>query len=188
LLMLLVIGPAVVQAVSDIHHGREPGVARSFRLSARRLPQVVLAALAICAMILVPILVLVGLPVAIWLVVRWQYFAQALVFEKELPAWSALEASAKLVRGRWWKTLFSVFLFDLMATMPGVLVGFGLLTIGRTAVGFANGVSSVLYAVLIPLAVIAVTVMYLDRRGDPIEVTPAAGQPEPGTGARSTAL
>ena len=56
------------------------------------------------------------------------------------------------------------------------LVGFGLLTLGRTAVGFANGVSSVFYALLMPLSIIALTVMYLDWRNDPL-ATGAESQP-----------
>jgi hypothetical protein len=78
------------------------------------------------------------------------------------------------VKGRWWKTLFAVIIFDLLAVIPGFLVGFGLLTLGRTAVGFANATSSLLYALTIPIAVIAVTLMYLDRRGEPL---PAAAAP-----------
>ena len=57
----------------------------------------------------------------------------------------------------------AVFMFDLMAILPGILVGFGLLTLGRAAVGLANGVSSFFYALIIPLAVIAVTLLYIDR-------------------------
>ncbi|HYH12095.1 MAG TPA: hypothetical protein VD789_07045, partial [Thermomicrobiales bacterium] len=107
----------------------------------------------------------IGIPVAIWLVVRWQFFAQALVFDTEQSSTGALRESARLVSGRWWKTLFSVLIFDLLATVPGIVVGFGLLTLGGTAVGFANSASSVLYALTIPLAVMAVTLMYIDRTG-----------------------
>ena len=63
-----------------------------------------------------------------------------------------------------------MFLFDLLATIPGILVGFVLLTLGGAAVGLANGASSLLYALAIPLAVIAITLMYLDRKA---EATPS---------------
>ena len=36
-----------------------------------------------------------------------------------------------------------------------------------------------LYALLIPLAVIAVTIMFLDRRGDPIRIEGVEGGSEP---------
>lgn len=110
----------------------------------------------------------IGIPIALWLIVRWQFFVRALIFDKTCSGLQALEYSARLVRRLWWKTLFAVFIFDLLATVPGILVGFGLMTLGRTAVSFANTASSVLYALTIPLSVIAVTIMFLDRRGDPL--------------------
>ncbi|MGB3328297.1 MAG: hypothetical protein WBA46_05030, partial [Thermomicrobiales bacterium] len=88
-----------------------------------------------------------------------------------------------LVKGRWWRAFFSALLFDLLATVPGVIVGFGLLTVGRTAVGFANGVSTLLYVVLMPLSVIALTILFMDWRNDPLQVeptpAPAANPPVP---------
>ena len=178
LAMLLVIGPAVIQAVAEIVNGRKPTVAGAYRASLTRIWPVALAGLVVVLAAGTALLTIIGIPVAIYLVVRWQYFAQALIFDRDRPALAALSESARLVRGRWWRTAFAALLFDVLATIPGVAVGFGLLTLGRTAVGFANGVSSVLYALLIPLSVIAVTVMFLDRRGVEF-ATPADAEAEP---------
>ncbi len=164
LAMILIISPAVVQAVADIQAGRKPGIIRSYRLAATRILAIVAALLIMGVLIVIPLLSIIGVPIAIWLLVRWQFFTQVLIFDRDATGPEALRESAQLVRNRWWKTLFAVFLFDLLATAPGVLVGFGLLTLGRTAVGFANSISSLLYALLIPLSVIAITVMYLDRK------------------------
>jgi hypothetical protein len=180
LAMILIISPAVVQAVADINAGRKPGIIRSYRLAASRIAAIVVALLIMAVLIAIPLLTIIGVPIAIWLLVRWQFFTQVLIFDRDASGPEALQESARLVRNRWWKTLFAVFLFDLLATVPGVLVGFGLLTLGRTAVGFANSISSLLYALLIPLSVIAVTVMYLDRRRDSAPPSPAA---EPGVTA-----
>ncbi len=168
LAMLLIIGPAVIQAVADIHGGHSPGVVRSYRLAASRAVPIGIAVLIMVVLAGIPLLLVFGLPVAIWLLVKWQFFAQVLIFERDKTSTEAMVTSSKLVKGRWWKTLFAVFIFDLMATLPGIVVGFGLLTLGRTAVGFANGISSLLYSLTIPLAVIAVTLMFLDRLQDPM--------------------
>jgi hypothetical protein len=165
---LLFIAPAVIQAVADIQRGVSPSVVRSFRLGTTRSLPIALAGLVVLVLAGIPTLTLIGLPVAIWLVVRWQFFAHILVFDHEMTIPDSLRESARLVRNRWWKTALPVVIFDLLATIPGVVVGFGLLTLGRTAVGFANGMSSLLYALAIPFAVIAVTLMYLDRRGEPL--------------------
>lgn len=164
--MLLIIGPAVIQAVADITDGRPVSVASSYRLAAERALPIAGASLIVLVLAGLPLLLVVGIPVAVWLVVRWQFFPQVLVFDRNRTSSDAIRESAALVNGRWWNTLFSVLIFDLIATVPGIIVGFGLLTLGGTAVGFANGVSSVLYALTIPLAIIAVTLMYLDRRVD----------------------
>ncbi|HYI24809.1 MAG TPA: hypothetical protein VD767_05310, partial [Thermomicrobiales bacterium] len=75
----------------------------------------------------------------------------------------------RLVRGRWWKTLIAIALFDFLALLPGFVVGFALMALGGTYIGYANAASSLLYALTIPLAVIATTIMYLDRRGTPLK-------------------
>jgi hypothetical protein len=164
LALLLIIAPAVVQATVDIHRGRAATVTRSYRLAASRAVPIGVAAAIVLIIAGVSALILIGLPIAIWLAVRWQFFVQSLVFDRSQTSAGALRESSTLVKNRWWKTLGAVLIFDLLATIPGVVIGFGLLTLGRTAVGFANSVSSVLYALTIPLAVIAVTILYLDLR------------------------
>ena len=172
LAMILIIGPTVIEAVADIHRGNTPGVLRAFRLAASKFMPIALAGLVILVLAGGSLLLIIGLPVAIWLVVRWQFFAQALIFDDRETVVGSLRTSSRLVRGRWWKTLFAVLIFDLLATVPGVVVGFGLLTLGGTAVGFANSISSLLYALTIPVSVIAVTLMFLDYRGDPLRIEP----------------
>jgi hypothetical protein len=164
LAMLLIIAPAVVQAVLDDTRGRHASVMRSYRLAAMRALPIAGATAIVLVLAGVPALLLIGLPIAIWLVVRWQFYVQSLVYLPERTSAGALRESAELVRNRWWRTLGTVLIFDLLATIPGIVVGFGLLTVGGTAVSFANAISSVLYALTIPLAVIAVTLMYLSRR------------------------
>ncbi|MEJ7900452.1 MAG: hypothetical protein WKF63_01305 [Thermomicrobiales bacterium] len=176
LVSLLIIAPAVIQAVADIHAGNAPGVTRSFRLAASRMPPIALAGLIALVLLVFPLVTVIGLPVALWLSVQWHFFAQVLIFDRNESSLQALRESADLIKGRWWNTFFTVFIIDLIATVPGIVVGFGLLTLGRTVVGFANGVSSLLYALAIPFAVIAVTIMYLERRaGAPSWIAPMAG-------------
>jgi ABC-type sulfate transport system permease subunit len=168
LVMLLFIAPAVIQVVKDVKEGETPSLARAVRKSISRVPAIVLAALIIGAILAIPMLVLVGIPVAIWLLIRWQFFAQALIFDRDINSYECLEESARLVRGRWWKTLLAIALFDFLALVPGFVIGFALMALGGTYIGYANAVSSLLYALTIPIAVIATTIMYLDRRGTPL--------------------
>ena len=69
-----------------------------------------------------------------------------------------------------------------LAALPDVVAGFGLRTLGRTAVRFANGISSLLYALLIPPTVICVTLLYVERRDQSNAVMVLANRQEPATG------
>ena len=172
LAMLAVIGPAIVQAIADLHHGETVTIRDAYRKALRRWKPLAIAGLIVLALAGIPALLVVGLPLTLWLAIRWQFFGQVLIFDRDCNGPDALTRSARLVKGRWWRALFGSLIFDLLATTPGVIVGFGLLTVGRTAVGFANGVSSILYVVLMPLSVIALTILFLDWRGDPLQVEP----------------
>jgi hypothetical protein len=180
LAMLLLIAPAVVQAVTDLHRGRAPDIVNSYARSWSRVPAIAGGFLIMLVLAGLPLLFVIGLPITIWLVVRWHFFLQVLVFDRDTRSPEALRRSARLVEGRWWRTLFAVLIFDLLATIPGIVVGFGLLTLGGTAVGFANSVSSILYALAIPISVIAITLLYLDRvESHAASTFPAGSAPKP---------
>ncbi len=176
LVMLLFMAPAVIQVVKDVKDDEEPTLSRAVRLSLRRVPAIILAALIIGAFVAIPVLIVIGIPIAVWLLIRWQFFAQALIFDDDTNSYDCLEESARLVRGRWWKTLVAIALFDFLAVIPGFVVGFALMALGGAQVGYANAVSSVLYALTIPIAVIATTIMFLERRGTPLN--PRIAEPE----------
>jgi hypothetical protein len=194
LAMLIIIAPAVVQAVADITRGQQPGVLRSYRLASGRTPAIAFAFLIFVILAGVPLIIAIGFPIAVWLVVRWHFFMQVLVFDRQVSSADSLRISRTLVKGRWWKTLFAVLAFDLLATIPGIVVGFGLLTLGGTAVGFANATSSILYALTIPISVIAVTLLYLQlvERSSPAELArltaPTGARPEPQPPEPGTAI
>jgi Vacuolar protein sorting-associated protein 62 len=67
-------------------------------------------------------LTVVGLPIAIWLFVRWQFIAQATMLEG-LAGQRALARSAELVRGRWWHTALVTFIVAIVISSVGVVVG-----------------------------------------------------------------
>lgn len=176
LAMLLIIAPAVIQAVADIHRGQKPGIIRSYQLAARRSVPIGIGALVMLILAGIPLLVVIGVPISIWLVVKWHFFVQVLIFDGDRKSVEAMDTSSRMVRGRWWKTFGAVIIFDLMATLPGIVVGFGLLTLGGTAVGFANTISSLLYSLTIPLAVIAITLAFLEYRGEAMAAKTKGGR------------
>ncbi|MCA9832362.1 MAG: hypothetical protein KC435_00280 [Thermomicrobiales bacterium] len=167
LAMVLVISPAILVAAKSVMEGNPVTVMEAYRRAFRFTGPVAIAVL-IALLVLVPLVLLTILvPFAIWYAVRGHFFMQSMVFGHSSTPRGSFRQSFRTVKGHWWKIGFSLLVFDLLAVLPGILIGFGLLTIGRTAVGFANGISSLLYALLIPLSVLSVTILYLTYLKDP---------------------
>ncbi len=190
--MLLIITPALVYAVQQVLQGNRMIAPEAYAGILDRARAIVTTFVIFIAVIGLLLLTAVGFPIAIWLAVKWHFFVQILVFDRTIRPVDALRESFRIVRrGTWVKTLLALVVFDIIAVLPGILVGFGLLTIGGTAVGFANGISSLLYAVLMPLSVIAVTLLYLNRREqadpDPVEEPVVAADSEEPTLAQGNA-
>lgn len=164
LAMLLIITPALVYATREVLAGNKVTIKEAYLGNRKRTWSILLGFIIFLAVIGVLLLTTIGIPIAIWLGVKWHFFSQVLILERSTSTIGAIRESSRVVTGKWWRTLFSLVVFDVIAILPGIVVGFGLLTIGRTAVGFANGISSILYAILIPISTIAVTLLYLERR------------------------
>ena len=179
LAMVLLIAPAIVYATVEVLEGQHITVQQAYRGAALHIGMIALTFLVLIAGSGVLLLTAIGFPIAIWLGVRYHFFMQAIVDEDADHPIDAFRQSARVVKGKWWQTLFATFIFDSFAIVPGILVGFGLLTIGRTAVGFANGISSLLYALLIPLSVISLTLLYRERRDGTVDDSKAVTEPDP---------
>lgn len=105
--------------------------------------------------------------------VRWNFGPQAVMIEGTRN-WSALDASALIVRGRWWRTLGVLALILLVALVPLIAVAAATLlpTIAATTV------ASVGLALVLPFVVGAQTLLYYDLRARAM-LAAAAGEPLP---------
>jgi hypothetical protein len=163
--MLVVISPAVIEAISEIRQGKKPEVIRSYRLGFQnfwRLAGALGILLVVLALLAITIL---AIPIAIFVLIRWQFFAQAVILDDAPTSRTALGHSSGIVKGNWWLALGASLSFQLVGALPGPLVGIFLLIFRGSTVETANVVSSVIYAVSIPLVVIGLTIVYLRFSG-----------------------
>jgi hypothetical protein len=109
---------------------------------------------------------LIGVPIAIWLLVRWLFVSQATMLD-DADVKGALAASSNAVRGRWWRVAFSLLTLFVIAAAPGALVGLGLLIFGSASVQTTNIVSSFIYVVTMPLMLLSLTLIYRNRELSP---------------------
>jgi hypothetical protein len=166
--MILLVSPPVIEAVRMIRAGEDPGIRQSFRTSYRRIWTIALAILIIGVILGALVVLIIGIPIALWLAVRWQFFGQAVILEDVRSARSALRQSRETVRGRWWHALGDSLVFQIIALLPGPFVGALLMLLGKTSVQFANVFSSVVFAVTVPISIIGLTIAYKRYRDRPL--------------------
>lgn len=158
--MVLVVAPPVIWAVREIRAGRSPSHIDCLNNGYRHIGVLVLCLLLVYSTISLLLLAVIGIPIAIWLAVRWQFFSQVAILDDTDDPRIAVGRSAAVTHRHWWETLTQTFVFQIIAILPGPLVGIVLMLMGRTTVQFANTLSSLLYAITVPLSVIGLTLAY----------------------------
>jgi hypothetical protein len=164
LAMILLIAPPVIQALKDVRAGQSPNVRRSFRLGYGQLKILALGLAIDIAVIAALVIVLIGIPVAIWIGVSWQFFGQAIILDGVSSGTASLRRSRDAVRGRWWRVLLDSAVFQMFVLVPGPLVGALLMLFGKVTVDFANAFSSIVYAFTVPISIIGLSLAYLRYR------------------------
>lgn len=187
LAMLLLVAPPVIQALKDIRSGQTPGVGRSFRLGYRHLKSLAVGLAIDVVVIAALVIVLIGIPVALWIGVSWQFFGQAVILDDLTSGTAALRRSRDAVRGHWWPVLLDSLVFQLFVLVPGPLVGARLMLFGKATVDFANAFSSIVYAFTVPISIIGLSLVYVRYRqlgalapdADVLDLSPGAAEPAP---------
>jgi len=176
LAMLVLVGPAVVQATADARAGREPSARRAFAAVRDRFRPIAGAALRLALVVGGLALTVVGLPWALRWAVRWGFFAQAAVVDGAVDGRAALAGSARAVRGHWWGTLAIGSVLVFVAAALGPLLGIPILILFDAPLDLVNGLAGFVYAVTHPLAVVGGTLLYerLAGRSIAAPVPPAA--------------
>lgn len=152
---------AVSAALGELADERPVTARSAYTLAARKIrPLAGATGLQVLLSVLL-VLSVVGIPFAIYRFIRTSLFAQACVLES-CTAWGSLRASAALTRRHWWRTFgFTVFI-DALAIVSGPILGVGLLLITARSLAFIDIAGSIIYALTVPYAAIALTLYYFD--------------------------
>jgi len=159
---------AVSAAIGEIDAGRRVSAIQAYVLAGRRLRALSGATILEIVVIIVLTLTVIGIPLAIWLFVRTSLFAQAAVLEQE-DLQGSLRASARLTRGRWWRTFGFTALIDIIVILSGPVLGVLILLLTSQSLTFINLIGSIIYALTVPYAAIALTLYYFDLQARPSE-------------------
>jgi hypothetical protein len=102
----------------------------------------------------------IGIPFGIWKLVGWSFVGQEVLFtEKSLR--EAFRGSSELVRGRWWRAVRVVVFLVALLFIAGPVFTLGLIF---TPLPFLliNLLGALIFALLLPYAVIGQTLLYFD--------------------------
>jgi hypothetical protein len=155
-----IVAAVVVVFVRDLVESRAPGFLASFRGMAQRFWRVVAAQLLASLGVLALALTVVGLPVAVYKYVAWQFVQQEVLFtDKSIR--EAFGGSSSLVRGRWWHTVRVAGFLWLLSVVVGPVLGFALI-FTEFSLLLINLLGSLVFALLIPYVAVGHTLLYFD--------------------------
>lgn len=173
------IGSAIVSgavvAFMRLHvEGQEANLVSSFRAMYQRLWRVVAGELLANVLVVLLMFTVIGIPYAIYKYVGWQFIQQEILF-KNSSIREAFHGSARLVKGRWWRTVRVVGLLFLLSVIAGPVLGFFLIFANFSPLA-VNLIGSVVFALLIPYVAIGRTLLYFDLAASE-DAEEAAGAP-----------
>ncbi|MGH3037977.1 MAG: hypothetical protein ACRDLZ_00990 [Gaiellaceae bacterium] len=152
---------AIALVLRNLDSGRILGCVKAYRFVLRRFWSLLGAALIVVLVQVLLLLTIVGIPIAIYRLVRRVFVLHEVVLRGH-GARSSQGASVALVRGNWWRTALVLGLLYLILIGVGPVIGFVLLFTTGIAPIVINALGSVIYMVVFPYAAIAGTLLYFD--------------------------
>lgn len=156
-----VVMAGVAGVIGTVDARRPVGVREAYRLLGARLSAALGVVGLVAAVAVLLSLTVVGIPLAVYLVVRWAVAEQSCAIEG-LPTRAALRRSWALTRRRWWRTARLAALVNVLGTISGPLVGIVLLFVSDLPLAAINAVSSLVFVITMPLVGVAMALLYGD--------------------------
>jgi hypothetical protein len=160
LLTYALVAPAIIYATYDIQRDDQRyGLRESWSVALRRFPTTFGAVFITLLFTGIMAATVILLPVAIYKAVRWLYTPHAVMIRD--ASWrEARHVSGRVVRRHWWRTLGIAAAIALFSGVPGPIVGIVALILGHVSMETAGLISTMIYLIAYPIAVIASTLYF----------------------------
>jgi hypothetical protein len=168
-----VVAAVVITFMRGLERGRPTGFVAAYRGMRERFWRVVFGQVVASVLVFLLALTVIGLPIAIWKYVSWQFVQQEILFENR-PLREAFRGSSRLVRGQWWRTARVAGFLWLVSVVTGPVLGFALIFTALPLI-WINVLGSLVFALLVPYVAIGRTLLYFDLAARQEE---AATEPE----------
>ena len=155
-----IVAAVVIFAVRLLTETGQMGFVDSWSGMLRRFWRVVAGQLLVPLASLALAITVIGIPLAIWKFVSWQFVQQEILFEDK-GIRDAFRGSSELVRGRWWHTVRIAGFFWLVSIVTGPVLGFALI-FTSFSLFWINLIGSVVFALLVPYVALGRTLLYFD--------------------------
>jgi hypothetical protein len=154
------VAAVVIVFMRDLEQGGSPGFVSSYRGMLPRLGRLVGGQLLATFGVIALAITVIGIPVAVYKYVGWQFVQQEIVFEDKSIR-EAFHGSSDQVRGHWWRTVWVAGFFWLISIVTGPVVTFALIFTPFPLI-WINALGSLVFALLIPYVAIGRTLLYFD--------------------------
>jgi hypothetical protein len=174
-----IVSAAVIVFVRELDRSdHDPGPFGAYQGLRSRFWRVLGAQLLVALATIALAITIVGLPIAIWKYIEWQFVQQQVLFENK-GIRDAFRGSTRLVRGHWFYTLRVAGFLWLLSIVAGPALGLALI-FTDVPLWTINLLGSIVFALLIPYVAIARTLLYFDLRahGELAEAATAPPAPE----------
>jgi hypothetical protein len=168
---------AVAATLDRLDQGRSVTAAITVRQVVRSWKPLARAAVQYVVVIAVLTIFVATIPLAIYYAVS-RAFAVPIVMAEHCDGRTALRRSRILVRGRWWRTAVPLAIVIGLGLSAGPIAGIVLLLATDLSATLINVVSSIIFAVAMPVAAAAVAYLYFDRAGSGPESPGSGEQPD----------
>jgi hypothetical protein len=159
---ILVTG-VVALALEHIDDDGRPNALRAYRAIVPHLWSLAWAWLRVIVVTVLLSLTVVGIPFAVFWLVRKTVLTQACVIE-HLSATNALRRSSQLVGRQMLRVLVIAGLVNVTVYLTGPVVGLAFMFLTSRSLDFVNAISSLVYVVVMPFAGIAIALLFYDLR------------------------
>jgi hypothetical protein len=155
-----VVAAVVITFIRGLEARRTLGLVSSYRGMLERFWRVVIAQLLTNLIVAALAVTVIGLPIAIWKYVGWQFVQQEILFEDK-GIRDAFRGSTRIVRRQWWRAArVAGFLWLLSVATGPVLIM--ILIFGDLSLNLIDALGSVIFALLLPYVATGRTLLYFD--------------------------
>ena len=150
----------LIGRIRGLQSARSLGFVESYRGMLPRFWRVVVAQLLTNLIVSVLAIAVIGLPIAIWKYVDWQFVQQEILFEDKRIR-DAFRGSTLIVRRQWWRAARVAGFLWLLSVATGPLL-IMLLIFADLSLNLVDALGSIIFALLLPYVATGRTLLYFD--------------------------